>query len=105
MIRQGVGLHYEIRGNGTPFLFFSETACAGDIRNRFRVPEFSRDYMIVTLDYRGTGKSSLPTTQFSCEGSNQAHRQYTADVARFAQWLDTKHLSGSCSSDSRKSAC
>jgi hypothetical protein len=41
----------------TPF-FFSETACAGDIWNAFQVPEFSRDHLVVTHDYRGTGQSS-----------------------------------------------
>ena len=48
-------------------LFFSETACAGDIWNAFQVPEFSRDHLVITHDYRGTGKSTRPTSQYSCD--------------------------------------
>jgi 3-oxoadipate enol-lactonase len=62
-----VAVFYETHGSGTPFLFFSETACAGDIWNAFQVPEFSRDHMVITHDFRGTGKSSRPTIQYSCE--------------------------------------
>ena len=65
--RDGSEIYYEHYGRGFPFLFFSETACAGDIWNTFQVPEFSRDYLVVTHDYRGTGKSSRPVTQYSCE--------------------------------------
>jgi pimeloyl-ACP methyl ester carboxylesterase len=64
--RNGVDIYYEVHGTGTPFLFFSETACAGDIWNTFQVPEFSLDYMVIIHDYRGTGKSSRPTVQYSC---------------------------------------
>lgn len=59
-------IYYEVYGAGTPFLFFSETACAGDIWNTFQVPEFSRDHMVITHDYRGTRKSTRPTIQYSC---------------------------------------
>jgi len=65
--RGDITLHYETSGEGSPFLFFPETACAGDVWNRFQVPEFSRDHLVITHDYRGTGKSSRPTTQYSCE--------------------------------------
>ena len=62
-----IEIHYQATGQGTPFLFFSETACPGDIWNHFQVPEFSRDYTVITHDYRGTGKSSRPTAQYSCD--------------------------------------
>jgi 3-oxoadipate enol-lactonase len=62
-----VEIHYEAHGQGAPLLFLSETACAGDIWNTFQVPEFSRDHMAVTHDYRGTGKSTRPAKQYSCE--------------------------------------
>ena len=65
--RNAIEIYYQTHGQGTPFLFFSETACAGDIWNQFQVPEFSRDHMAITHDYRGTGKSSRPKTQYSCE--------------------------------------
>ena len=65
--RNDVSIFYEVFGSGTPLLFFSETACAGDIWQRFQVPEFSRDHLVITPDYRGTGKSSRPTNQYSCD--------------------------------------
>ncbi|MGH7783941.1 MAG: alpha/beta fold hydrolase [Candidatus Binatia bacterium] len=65
--RDGVEICYEIHGQGTPFMFFSETACAGDVWNIFQVPEFSKDHMVVTHDYRGTGKSTKPSVQYSTE--------------------------------------
>lgn len=65
--RNDVNIFYEAYGSGTPLLFFSETACAGDIWKRFQVPEFSLDHLVITPDYRGTGKSSRPSIQFSCD--------------------------------------
>jgi len=62
-----VEIFYEAHGQGTPLLFFSETACAGDIWNTFQVSEFSRDHLVITHDYRGTGKSSKPAEQYSCD--------------------------------------
>lgn len=63
----GSEVYYETHGTGTPLLFFSETASAGDIWHHFQVPEFSRDHLVIIHDYRGTGKSSRPTEQFSCD--------------------------------------
>jgi pimeloyl-ACP methyl ester carboxylesterase len=60
-------IYYAVHGHGTPLLFFSETACPGDIWQAFQVPEFARDHRAITHDYRGTGKSSRPTAQYSCE--------------------------------------
>ena len=65
--RNNVTIYFETRGAGTPLVFFSETACAGDIWNTFQVPEFARDHLVITHDYRGTGKSSRPTVQYRCE--------------------------------------
>ena len=65
--RNDIGVYFEVYGSGTPFLFFSETACAGDIWSTYQVPEFSRDHRVITHDYRGTGKSSKPAIQYSCE--------------------------------------
>ncbi len=62
-----VDIYYETHGAGTPLLFFCETACAGDIWEHFQVPEFCRDHLVITHDYRGTGKSSRPTVQYSCD--------------------------------------
>ena len=65
--RNAIEIFYDTHGTGTPLIFFSETACAGDIWNTFQVPEFSRDHLVITHDYRGTGKSTRPTRQYSCE--------------------------------------
>jgi len=62
-----VDIYYEAHGRGTPFMFFSETACAGDVWNIFQVPEFCGDHMVVIHDYRGTGRSTKPTVQYSTE--------------------------------------
>jgi 3-oxoadipate enol-lactonase len=62
-----VKIYYEAHGRGTPLFFFSETACPGDIWNTFQVPDFSQDHLVVTHDYRGTGKSTRPTGPYSCE--------------------------------------
>ena len=65
--RDGIEIYFEAQGAGTPLLFFSETACAGDIWHTFQVPEFSRGHLVITHDYRGTGKSTRPLTQYSCD--------------------------------------
>ena len=64
-------IFYEAHGTGRPFVFFSETACDGDIWKLYQVPEFSKDHLVIIHDYRGTGKSSKPsidyTTQMFCD--------------------------------------
>jgi pimeloyl-ACP methyl ester carboxylesterase len=60
-------IYFEAHGHGAPLLFFSETACAGDIWNTFQVPEFSPDHLVITHDYRGTGRSGKPAAQYSCD--------------------------------------
>jgi len=66
-----VEIYFEAHGEGQPFIFFSETACDGEIWNLYQVPEFSKDHMVIVHDYRGTGKSSKPsidyTTQMFCD--------------------------------------
>jgi pimeloyl-ACP methyl ester carboxylesterase len=56
-MNDGVDIYYEVAGQGTPFLFLSETACDGAVWNIHQTPEFARDHQVVTLDYRGTGLS------------------------------------------------
>jgi pimeloyl-ACP methyl ester carboxylesterase len=58
-------IYYEVHGQGQPFMFFSETACDGQIWKLFQVPEFAKDHMVIVHDYRGTGKSSKPSTDYS----------------------------------------
>jgi 3-oxoadipate enol-lactonase len=64
-------IFYEAHGRGRPFVFFSETACDGEIWKRYQIPEFSKDHLVIIHDYRGTGKSSKPsidyTTRMFCD--------------------------------------
>ena len=39
-----VEIYYEAHGEGQPFIFFSETACDGEIWKLYQVPEFSKDH-------------------------------------------------------------
>ena len=59
--KDGVDIYYEMSGQGTPFLFLSETACDGAVWNLYQTPEFARDHRVVTLDYRGIGLSGKPS--------------------------------------------
>ena len=79
--REDVEIHYETHGHGPPLMFFSETACDGEVWKIFQVPEFSRDHTVITHDYRGTGKSSKPSTQYSTE-------DFVDDAAAILDHLD-----------------
>jgi pimeloyl-ACP methyl ester carboxylesterase len=65
--KDGVDIYYEVSGEGTPFLFLSETACDGAVWNLYQVPEFARDHRVVILDYRGTGLSDKPSNKYSTD--------------------------------------
>jgi len=65
--KDGVEIYYEATGQGTPFLFLSETACDGAVWSLYQVPEFSRDHRVVTFDYRGTGLSGKPSAKYSTD--------------------------------------
>ena len=58
-------IYYEAHGEGRPFIFFSETACDGEIWKLFQVPEFSKDHRVIVHDYRGTGRSTKPSIDYS----------------------------------------
>lgn len=65
--RNDVDIYYETHGQGTPVMFFSETACDGEVWKMHQVPEFSLDHMVITHDYRDTGKSTKPSKQYTTE--------------------------------------
>jgi 3-oxoadipate enol-lactonase len=65
--KDGVEIYYQAFGQGTPFVFLSETACDGAVWSLYQVPEFSRDHRVVILDYRGTGLSGKPSAKYSTE--------------------------------------
>src|ERR1051325_7818379 len=63
--RDGVEIYYEAYGEGTPFLFLSETACDGAVWKLYQAPEFARDHRVVIFDYRGTGLSGKPSGNYT----------------------------------------
>ena len=65
--KDGIDIYYEVSGQGTPFLFLSETACDGAVWNLYQVPEFARDHRAVIFDYRGTGQSGKPSAPYSTD--------------------------------------
>ena len=60
-----VDLHYDVHGDGPPFLFMSQTATSGGYWKPFQVPEFSRDHRVIIYDQRGTGRSPTRSADFS----------------------------------------
>jgi pimeloyl-ACP methyl ester carboxylesterase len=63
--KDGVEIYYETFGEGTPFLFLSETACDGAVWKLYQAPEFARDHRVVIFDYRGTGLSGKPSQNYT----------------------------------------
>lgn len=63
----GTTLYYEAHGEGDPFLFLSETHCDGEVWKIYQVPEFSQDYQVITMDYRGTGRSDKPSMPYTTQ--------------------------------------
>jgi 3-oxoadipate enol-lactonase len=60
-------IYYEVHGDGQPLLFLSETHCDGEVWKIYQVPEFSKNYQVITMDYRGTGRSGKPSVPFTTE--------------------------------------
>ncbi len=58
-------IYYEVHGRGQPFLFFSETACSGEVWKLHQLAEFSKDHAVIIHDYRGTGRSSKPSIEYT----------------------------------------
>ncbi len=55
----GIDLHYEVTGQGTPLLFIHGLgSCAEDWE--YQVTEFARDHQVITFDFRGHGRSQGP---------------------------------------------
>ena len=63
--KDGVEIYYEAYGEGTPFLFLSETASDGAVWKLYQAPEFARDHRVVIFDYRGTGLSGKPSGNYT----------------------------------------
>jgi pimeloyl-ACP methyl ester carboxylesterase len=60
-------IYYEVHGHGQPMVFLSETACDGEVWKIHQVPEFSKDHRVIIHDYRGTGRSSKPSIDYTTQ--------------------------------------
>jgi pimeloyl-ACP methyl ester carboxylesterase len=60
-------IYYEVHGHGQPMVFLSETACDGEVWKIHQVPEFSTDHRVIIHDYRGTGRSSKPSIDYTTQ--------------------------------------
>ena len=60
-------LYYEVHGQGEPLLFLSETHCDGEVWKIHQTPEFSQDHRVITMDYRGTGRSGKPSVPYTTQ--------------------------------------
>lgn len=65
--RDGVGLHYELQGEGDQTLVFIHGwLTSGDLW-RYQVEQFVSDYRILTFDLRGFARSDTPDVQYTFE--------------------------------------
>src|SRR3954447_20387457 len=74
-------IYYEVYGEGQPILFLSETACDGEVWKIYQVPEFSKDHRVIIHDYRGTGRSSKPSLDYTT-------RMFAQDAIALLDHLD-----------------
>ena len=61
----GAEIHYSVTGHGPPLLLIAGTACDGTYWSRFQVPEFARDFTVITFDQRGTGQTRTHVKDYS----------------------------------------
>lgn len=61
----GLGLQYELRGSGDPFIWVGGTGVGGGIWDKWQVPHFQDRYQCLTFDLRGTGASDAPEDAYS----------------------------------------
>ena len=100
----GAEIYYEVHGQGQPLVFFSETACDGQIWKLNQVAEFAKDHRVILHDYRGTGRSSKPsldyTTRMFCDDAAAILDHLGVEDAvivghsmggRVAQWIALEH--------------
>jgi 3-oxoadipate enol-lactonase len=85
----GIELNYEVKGNGTPIILihghpFDHTMWQPQIE------AFSKEYLVITPDLRGYGKSSLSNP------ANAKFEDYATDILKLADHLgiESFHLAG-----------
>ena len=78
-----VKLHYEIFGQGVPFLFVSGTGWPGDPWRLCQVPAFADRYQVIVYDHRGVGNSDAP-------GGYYSTRMFAQDAANLLDAVGVK---------------
>ena len=63
----GVEISYSVYGQGSPALVFVHGWSCDQTYWKYQVPEFSKHYTVVTLDYAGHGKSGANRENFTME--------------------------------------
>jgi pimeloyl-ACP methyl ester carboxylesterase len=63
----GVEISYSVYGKGSPALVFVHGWSCDQTYWKYQVPEFSKHYTVVTLDYAGHGKSGAGRENFTME--------------------------------------
>ncbi|ULH17025.1 alpha/beta hydrolase (plasmid) [Deinococcus sp. KNUC1210] len=58
----GASIHYVSQGSGTPMLLLHGYPLSGDLFARNRDALANAGYQVITIDHRGYGKSTAPTT-------------------------------------------
>lgn len=76
----GIGLYYEITGQGPPLLFIHGLGSSSQDWEE-QMSFFSNDYNVITVDVRGHGKSDKPEGPYSIQ-------LFAEDIAAFVQTLD-----------------
>ncbi len=75
--RDGVELHYEVHGDGTPTLLLLPTWSIIDSRFwKLQIPYLARRHRVVTFDGRGCGRSGRPSG-----AEAYTHHEFAADAA------------------------
>ena len=68
-IREGVSIHFESEGTGTPLVLISGTGHDLNFWSA-QLPYFSPEFQTITFDNRGVGKSSRPEIGYSLANSS-----------------------------------
>jgi pimeloyl-ACP methyl ester carboxylesterase len=82
--RDGTPIFYEISGQGRPLIFCYGLVCRRD-HWRHQIRHFSRDYQIITFDYRGHHRSGTPQND-----QNITLEWCAKDVQDLIHFLDLK---------------
>lgn len=80
-----VKISYDVKGKGDVALVFVHGWCCDKTYWKYQVPEFSKNYKVVTLDLAGHGKSTLGRKEYSINS-------FGMDVANVAKKLGLNRM-------------